>query len=347
MPYAVITEADLGDRTGFDLCREIKKEPRLSSVPVIFVSADSGMPERAEAVRSGSDAFIAKPLVPEALLESLQLTGSASPKVPVRVLAVEDDAVQIAFLRGVLENVGFIFEACANPEGLFDALDSFNSDIMILDVKLPRYSGYELARILRQDESYMTLPIIFLTVNEEDSGYIEGLKAGSDDYLIKPVSPQLLINCVRYRSKRSLLMRTLTDQDGLTRLLNRASLMRHLESIFSRAGRYEETLSVAVIDIGHFKGINDTHGHQAGDWVLRDLSQFLRDTLRKSDLIGRYGGEEFLVHFPAPRSGGSPFRNGPGSKRLRGKRAVFSGRKNHRRDFQLRHRRLPRLRNLS
>ncbi|MFP6871608.1 MAG: diguanylate cyclase [Nitrospinota bacterium] len=181
---------------------------------------------------------------------------------------------------------------------MLDMLDSFNPDLLIMDLKLPRYNGFELARVLRQNNCYLTMPILFLTSSSQEASYIESLKAGSDDFLAKPANPQILIDSIRYQTKRYFQIRALTDQDGLTHMLNRASLMRQFESIFSRTARYREALSITMIDIDHFKTINDTYGHQAGDWVLRSLSNFLQEALRKSDIIGRYGGEEFILLLP-------------------------------------------------
>ncbi|HBK78961.1 MAG TPA: hypothetical protein DDZ83_04615 [Nitrospinae bacterium] len=297
-PCAVVTEIELGGITGFDLCREIKADPHLASVPVIFVSEKSGVPERAEGIRAGSDAFLPKPVNSDAIQETLQNFESANQEVPARILAMEDDGMQNALLKNILEGAGFIFDSCTEPEELLDMLDSFNPDLLIMDLKLPRYNGFELARVLRQNNCYLTMPILFLTSSSQEASYIESLKAGSDDFLAKPANPQILIDSIRYRTKRYLQIRALTDQDGLTHMLNRASLMRQFESIFSRTARYREALSITMIDIDHFKTINDTYGHQAGDWVLRSLSNFLQEALRKSDIIGRYGGEEFILLLP-------------------------------------------------
>ncbi|MFP6871597.1 MAG: GGDEF domain-containing protein [Nitrospinota bacterium] len=91
------------------------------------------------------------------------------------------------------------------------------------------------------------------------------------------------------------MIRSLSDQDGLTRILNRASMMRQFDGLLSRAKRYSEKMAVAMVDIDHFKSMNDTYGHQAGDAILRDLAQFLRKYIRQSDVVGRYGGEEFTL----------------------------------------------------
>ncbi len=297
-PNVILMETNLGDLTGFDVCRKIKADPDLAAIPVLFMSVTANLQERVEGVRAGGEAFFAKPLSSDSFIESMEIMGTAPLDVPIRVLTAEDDPNQIKFNTLVLQRAGYLVTPCPNPENLLTLLETFNPDVLLMDVNMPHYNGFELARALRQDDRYLTLPIIFLTSLDEASDYIEGLQAGSDDYLVKPVDPQILLSCVRSRSKRSLMMRTFTDQDGLTRLLNRASLMRQLDGFFSRASRYGEIVSTALIDIDHFKKINDTHGHQAGDWILRDLARFLQEKLRDSDLIGRYGGEEFLIVLP-------------------------------------------------
>jgi diguanylate cyclase (GGDEF)-like protein len=297
-PNVILMETQLGGWSGFEVCRKLKNDPDLSNVPVLFMSTKSEIHDRVEGVRAGGDAFFTKPLSSESFIESMQIMSNTPLDVPIRVLSVEDDPHQVQFIQFVLEDAGYLVEPCSNPQNLLHLLESFNPDVLLLDVNLPNFNGFELSRIIRQDARYQTLPIIFLTSMDHDSSYIEGLQAGSDDYLVKPVDPQILLNCVRSRSKRSLVMRTFTDQDGLTRLLNRTSLMRQVDGFFSRANRYGEIVSIAMIDIDNFKETNDTHGHQAGDWVLRDLAQFLQEQLRDSDVIGRYGGEEFAILLP-------------------------------------------------
>jgi diguanylate cyclase (GGDEF)-like protein len=137
-----------------------------------------------------------------------------------------------------------------------------------------------------------------MTAMKFDTGQLKALEAGGDDYLVKPIAPRLLLRSVRTRSERAFLLRSLSDQDGLTRILNRASMMRQFDGLLSRAKRYSEKMAVAMVDIDHFKSMNDTHGHQAGDAILRDLAQFLRKNIRQSDVVGRYGGEEFTLFSP-------------------------------------------------
>ncbi len=297
-PHMILMDTEFEGKNGFAICRELKGDSVLGSVPVLFASEKTSLKDRVEAVRAGGEGYFVKPLSPEPFLQALELMGVPHPDVPIRVLSVEDDPVQVAFLRKVLEGAGYLFEACLQPEEMLETLDTFNPDLLLMDIAMPGFSGFELARAVRQDSRFLMLPIVFLTVREKVSEYIEGLQAGSDDYLVKPVDPEILLNCVRTRSRRALLMRTLSNQDSLTLLYNRSSLMRQLDGFFSRAGRYGETLTIGMIDLDGFKKFNDTHGHQAGDGVLRDTAHFLRQKLRDSDVIGRYGGEEFVVLLP-------------------------------------------------
>ncbi len=297
-PDIVVMDARIGTMDGFELCRRVKADPNLSGVPVILTSALTDLEERLKAHRAGGDAFFGKPISLDRFLEYLDLVSGPPPDIPIRILSVEDDPDQASFIRHVLEGADYMVKVCANPEDLLTELEEFNPDLLLMDVMLTGIDGFDLAHVVRQDSRYWMLPIVFLTSVGLASGQKKALEAGSDDYLVKPVDPGLLLQCMRARTQRALLMRARSDQDGLTHILNRASMMRQFDGVLSRARRYGEPLSVAMLDIDRFKSVNDTHGHQVGDAVLRGLAQFLKEELRQSDMVGRYGGEEFIVLFP-------------------------------------------------
>lgn len=180
-------------------------------------------------------------------------------------------------------------------------------DLVLMDVMMPTLDGYKLARILKSD-SGVFVPIILLTALDDVESKRRGMAAGADDFLTKPVSPLEL----EIRVSAMLRIKELTDQlqdanaklaqlavtDPLTGLHNRRSVYSHLEREFVRAKRYEHPLAVAMLDIDHFKKVNDTYGHQTGDQVIRLVADALRRTIRQTDLAGRFGGEEFLILAP-------------------------------------------------
>ncbi|MDX9839098.1 MAG: diguanylate cyclase, partial [Azoarcus sp.] len=137
--------------------------------------------------------------------------------------------------------------------------------------------------------------IVFLSSETAEEQPLLALKHGADDYLTKPVDPARLISVVRSRARRAGVLREQIDHDSLTGLLNHGKLEERLELELLRARRLGQPLVFAMIDLDHFKSVNDNHGHAAGDHVLRALSRLLKGRLRRTDVAGRYGGEEFAV----------------------------------------------------
>jgi diguanylate cyclase (GGDEF)-like protein len=210
------------------------------------------------------------------------------------VLAVEDDPDHAAFVRMVLESAGFQVRTCADPRRFEADLTAFRPDLVIMDLNLGEVSGTDLVRYIRQDEQHATLPIVYLTGEERLQARIESVRAGGDDYLVKPVPPGMLLATVASRIERSRFLKSLLDRDGLTRLLTHASFMDAAKVAVARLGRQPSLkLALVLLDIDNFKSINDRFGHQTGDRVLVSLAAILRRRLRRSDTLGRYGGEEF------------------------------------------------------
>ena len=149
---------------------------------------------------------------------------------------------------------------------------------------------------MRQHEQHAALPIIFLTSELAMESRIRAAKAGGDEHLTKPVHPARLASAVGARLERARFLKSLLHRDGLTRLLTHASFMEHVQQAVDRRQRASAgPASLVLLDVDHFKQINDVHGHQAGDRVLATLAGSLRQHLRRTDVIGRCGGEEFGV----------------------------------------------------
>ena len=166
---------------------------------------------------------------------------------------------------------------------------------MLVELAPPVLDGLAFTRLLRQDPRFVLLPIICLAARDSVADRIEAIKAGADHYLAEPVEASLLTHLVISRAERGRRLREMVHRDGLTGLLNHATLMAELEHTLEYARRHGETFGFIMVDVDHFKRINDQHGHLIGDQVLLHLSRIFHQTVRASDVIGRYGGEEFGV----------------------------------------------------
>jgi diguanylate cyclase (GGDEF)-like protein len=230
-------------------------------------------------------------LDPFRVFERLQPRAGAG-----RILAVEDDPGHASVLREILEGAGHQLWICDDPRRFSADLGRVRPEIVLLSTLASGASAYDLLRWLRQQERYATLPALFITTHGELHARIATARAGGDDHLVKPIPRDLLLSAVEGRLERSRYLNDLLNLDGLTRLLHGTALMERAREHLERKRRTPEHRAVwVIIDLDHFKAINDRHGHGAGDSALVALAALLRRNLRQGDSIGRCGGDEFAI----------------------------------------------------
>jgi diguanylate cyclase (GGDEF)-like protein len=298
LPRGVITDIRLPDASGYDVVEHIRglALPEAESLPILILSPLSPFLDKVEAIHCGADGYFEKPVDWEALMRRLQHLLERNRPESARILSVEDDPHQSAFVSAVLKSAGYDVRVCDDPTKFEADLVAFKPDLVLMDIMLPGITGYDLVRYLRQDERHAALPVIFLTTDGQLQARIETAKVGGDDHLLKPVPPPLLLSAVAARLERSRFLKGLLDRDGLTRLLTHTAFLERARAALALKQRHEAKLSAWVmIDLDHFKAINDKYGHPVGDRVLSALSALMRRRLRQADTIGRYGGEEFAV----------------------------------------------------
>jgi len=240
---------------------------------------------------------------------SAAVETSSQVAMPLRVIVAEDDAASRHLLQHFLKQWGFDSDVASNGNQAWDMLQSKDvPTIAIFDWVMPGLEGVELCRKVRRLTRQHYTYVLLLTSKTGKQDVIEGLGAGADDYVSKPFNPKelqarLLVAQRIIGFQEQLIatreeLRIQATHDFLTQLLNRAGIMDALAQELNRSDRKEGTFSVILADIDHFKQINDTYGHAAGDQVLREVAARMKSSLRSYDPAGRYGGEEFLVIVP-------------------------------------------------
>ncbi len=268
------------------------------SLPLLLVSNAEDPDARLAAVRAGGDAFLTKPLNVVSLVDQLDRLTWRQPAVPYRVLVVDDDELICRRYALVLRHAGIEVATASNAVEAMDLLESFQPELILLDLYMPGCSGLELAKVIRQHDAYLGTPIVFVSAEEDVTRQFDALRIGADDFLTKPLSDERLIAWVRIRASRARALTVLMDQDSLTGLLVHTRIKEQLAADVARAQREDRPLSFAMIDVDHFKQVNDLFGHLLGDHVLKSLARLLRQRLRQADTVGRYGGEEFALILP-------------------------------------------------
>ncbi|MDO8702139.1 MAG: diguanylate cyclase [Undibacterium sp.] len=275
----------------------MKQSGQLKS-PVIFISNSSGFESRLRVVRAGGDGYFTKPIDIVGLSERVDALIARSQPKGYRILIVDDDIDTSKYYGTVLRDAGMSAHVLNAPEEILNAMANFRPELILMDVYMPLCNGVELSKMIRLDNSYLDVPIVFLSSENDLEKQLEAVEAGADDFLTKPIVPKFLISALSSRAERYRSLRALIMRDGLTGLYNHTAIKEELTAEISIAGRNNSPLALAMIDLDNFKRVNDTYGHPVGDQVLRTLSLLLKQRLRRSDVIGRYGGEEFVVIFP-------------------------------------------------
>lgn len=251
------------------------------------------------ALSAGSDYCFSQTTPTAALLAKIiDLCGNQE-EPPYRALVVEDSPTASRSIQRTLALCGVETHAISKPHEVLDCLARFQPDLILMDMFMPGCTGVEAARVIRQHPEFLSTPIVYLSGDTNVPMQIEALRLGGDHFLTKPFNPVVLNAIVQSKIERYRALRRAMLHDSLTGLYNHSTSKGKLATAIQIAIAEQQPLAVAMIDIDHFKKINDSYGHQTGDQVIRSLAWFLRQRLRKSDLIGRYGGEEFLLILPA------------------------------------------------
>jgi len=286
-----------GALAGIDVIRSINGK-RAEPIPVVFISTRDDFEARLEAVRVGGRAYFEKPFVFESLLDMVDQLAVVEAVRPYRVLIVDDSEPQALFYSRVLAQAGMDAEVVVEAGQVLAAIKEFSPELVLMDMYMPYCNGIELAAVIRQQPDYLGLPIVFLSAETDRNIQLEALSMGGDDFLTKPIKSADLIASISIRAERYRDLRSRMSEDSLTGLLNHRRIMESLYNEVARAVRHGGQLAYAMLDIDHFKLINDNYGHAVGDRVIKSLSRLLKKRLRGTDIIGRYGGEEFAVIMP-------------------------------------------------
>lgn len=273
-----------------------------SRIPVLFMSGYDSWDDRLNAVRAGGQGYIRKPLSFNELVERLDIISGRRLERQHRILVVENDELLAQHYAAVLQAAGMETEVVTNVSKLLDVLSIFSPDLVLMDIYMPACTGIEASCVIRQYSAYANLPIVYLSTESDLTEQLNALRVGGDDFLQKPIADQHLVTAVQIRASRFRELSALMNRDSLTGLLNHINLKLALEREIAQSSRQQTPLSLAMLDIDHFKSINDKYGHPEGDRVIKTLARLLSHRVRQTDVAARYGGEEFAVIFPITSS---------------------------------------------
>jgi diguanylate cyclase (GGDEF)-like protein len=299
-PETILLDVNFGNSQNAGIATTERLQKRHETpIPIIFVSEEDGSIEtRLRASRCGGEEFFYPAVDPGQLIEKIEAYTHGNNIEPYKVLVLDDSRAQAKYMETVLKKAGMIAHIITDPMQIIHALEEFSPEIIILDMYMPGCTGMEIARVIRQQDKFHSVPIIYLSAEEDLSKQLHAMSLGGDDFLTKPIDPKHLIATLHNRGRRARSLLALMIRDSLTGLYNHTHTLHLLEQEIVRAGQKDQPLCFAMLDIDYFKKVNDTYGHPIGDRILRNLSMFLKQRLRKTDHIGRYGGEEFAIILP-------------------------------------------------
>jgi len=212
------------------------------------------------------------------------------------ILIVDDEADIVSVLQKRLVDTGYEVMVASDGQEALENINQKKPDLILLDIMMPRLDGMGLKQKLNEREELSDIPIIFLTAKTTSEGKLQGLRLMVDDYITKPFEPEELLARIENTLTKRRHYEFISMRDSLTGLFNLSYFKKQLDMMFRLSKRHtSRVFSIAVLDVDHFKSINDTFGHLAGNAVLKKIAECLNEVSRKSDVVTRYGGDEFAV----------------------------------------------------
>ncbi len=326
-PDLITLDMDMPVLDGFSTCKKLQEKkyaqffPKHKDrrVPVIFVTANDNLNDRIKGFELGATDFITKPFARGDILAIVKkILQPESHLKDMTVLVADDSSIARIVVKRVLESEGVNVIDAENGVKAFEIIRNKMEEIdtLLLDLHMPIMNGDELCKKVRKELNLIDIPIIFLTATSEHDELLDLFKAGGTDYIVKPFVKEELLARITVHLERAQLtkrlrktvdsltlaneeIRILSLTDPLTGCFNRAYMNTQLANEIVRVKRYKHNLSLLLCDLDHFKVVNDTYGHQAGDLVLKTFVRSISDSIRtKIDWIIRYGGEEFMIVLP-------------------------------------------------
>ncbi|HEX6750791.1 MAG TPA: response regulator [Longimicrobium sp.] len=293
-PAAVLLDLSFErGESGLQLLSELSA--RTPRVPVVVITARGSFTDRVEVARLGGVGFLQKPVPPASAVDAVEGVLHRGRDRHTCVLAVDDDPLVLATVSSLLEPAGVDVNTLDDPLRFWEMLEETCPDVVVLDIDMPRVNGLELCRVLRNDPRWGATPVVFLTARAGPETVQQVFSAGADDFVMKPIVGPELVTRITNRLERVQLHRALADTDPLTGVANRRRSEELMGQLLHLAMRQQEPFSLALLDLDHFKQVNDRHGHGTGDEVLRRVARLLERSFRAEDVVARWGGEEFLV----------------------------------------------------
>lgn len=331
----VLLDVMMPDIDGFEVCRKLKSNPKTHFIPVVMVTALDSPADRVRGLEAGADDFLTKPVSDVVLIarvrsltrlkmmtDELRMRAITSYEIGVqaperhaiedtgrggRVLLVDDRPSSYDRLASILSEEHSVDVEAQPSEALFHAAEG-NYDLLIVSLNLENFDGLRLCSQVRSLERTRSVPILALSEADNHAQLVRGLEIGVNDYLLSPVDKNELLARARTQVRRRRYTHQLRDNvqssiemavtDPLTGLHNRRYFEGHVGNLAEQAAERGKPLALMILDIDHFKSVNDTFGHDAGDDVLREFAVRIRKSIRGIDLAARFGGEEFVIVMP-------------------------------------------------
>lgn len=297
-PDFLIADAMAEQNPDFYRCAEMAGI-NLAAFNLIIVSSVDDFAARIKAVRFGALTYLIKPFSVARLASLIREHQQSMNAAPERILLIDDDTALAELYKTQLEAEGMEVQHLSNPTGVLTAIQEYQPDLVLIDLYMPDYTGTEIAALIRQFDRFASLPIVYLSSETDIKRRNIALAKGADEFLTKPISDVALIAALRQRVKRARQLDGLIVKDSLTGLLKHSAIKGAVKNEAARAARTGDVFCVAMVDIDHFKSVNDTYGHGVGDTVIAALATLLTQRVRQTDHVGRYGGEEFMLVMPA------------------------------------------------
>jgi two-component system cell cycle response regulator len=332
-PDIILLDVMMPEMDGFEVCRRIKADTATAHIPVVMVTALSDSSDRVRGLEAGADDFLTKPVNDLALFARVRslvrlktvmdewrlreetcgkfdLLGAAGPTAvdegqDADILIVEGAGPTAERMVETLTGAGDRVTLVHQSADALTACRGRNFDLMIISLSINGEDGLRLCSQLRSQDDTRQVPILLVIDDFDTPRLVKGFDIGANDYLVRPVDTNELVARARTQIKRRRYQDRLRSNyerslslaltDSLTGLYNRRYTVRHLDGLMSRTRDSGKPVSVLLFDIDHFKSVNDTYGHAAGDTVLQAIGQRASANLRGTDMVARFGGEEFVV----------------------------------------------------